>query len=241
MKKGFTLSEILITLTIVGVVAALTVPAVMRNYRNKMFTAALQKTYNQLSDATIAIMNDEHVDDFYETKARSCIKGGDGNVNGNCAEGFAYFLDNYLEPIRKDCGKGGNLCVGGLAPDSYKTLSGNNAGTIGGYYCIQTTRGATICGFFNGNNTCMSLAVDVNGAEGPNVTGRDLFTMDVQNDGTISDYASGCGHLADKPFVTNNSFGCPASNCSNDNAEGIYNKACGCLTRVIEAGWKMEY
>lgn len=30
MKKGFTLSEILITLTIVGVVAALTVPAVMK-------------------------------------------------------------------------------------------------------------------------------------------------------------------------------------------------------------------
>ena len=235
MKKGFTLSEILITLTIVGVVAALTVPAVMKNYRNKMFTAALQKTYNQLSDATIAIMNDEHVDDFYETKAAIC------GEDGNCATNFAYFLDNYLEPTRKDCGKSGNLCVGGLTSDSYKTLSGKNAGTIAGYYCIQTTRGATICGFFNPGNTCMSLAVDVNGAEGPNVTGRDLFTMDVQNDGTISDYASGCGHNPKKPSELNNSFGCPASSCSNDNAEGIYNKACGCLTRVIEAGWKMEY
>ena len=95
MKKGFTLSEILITLTIVGVVAALTVPAVMKNYRNKMYTAALQKTYNQLSDATIAIMNDEHVDDFYETRARSCVKS-DGNINGDCAEGLTYFLNNYL-------------------------------------------------------------------------------------------------------------------------------------------------
>ena len=235
MKKGFTLSEILITLTIVGVVAALTVPAVMKNYRNKMYTAALQKTYNQLSDATIAIMNDEHVDDFYETKAAVC------GEDGNCVTNFAYFLDNYLEPVRKDCGRSGKLCVGGLNPDSYKTLSGKNAGTIGGYYCIQTTRGAAICGFFNSGNTCMSIAVDVNGAEGPNVTGRDLFTMDVQNDGTISDYVSGCGHLADKPFVLNNSFGAAATNCGNDNTDGIYNKAAGCLTRIIEAGWKMEY
>ncbi|CDE92760.1 TPA: prepilin-type N-terminal cleavage/methylation domain-containing protein [Candidatus Gastranaerophilales bacterium HUM_6] len=240
MKKGFTLSEILITLTIVGVVAALTVPAVMKNYRNKMYTAALQKTYNQLSDATIAIMNDEHVDDFYETRARSCVKS-DGNINGDCTEGLTYFLNNYLEPIRKDCGKGGKLCIGGLSSDSYKTLSGKNAGTVGGQYCIQTAKGATICGFFNGGNTCMSLAVDVNGAEGPNVTGRDLFSMDVQNDGTISDYSSGCGHLADKPFVLNNSFGAPATNCSNDNANVIYEKTAGCLTRIIEAGWKMEY
>lgn len=239
MKKGFTLSEILITLTIVGVVAALTVPAVMKNYRNKMYTAALQKTYNQLSDATIAIMNDEHVDDFYETRARSCVKS-DGNI-GNCTEGLTYFLNNYLEPIRKDCGKGGKLCIGGLSSDSYKTLSGKNAGTVGDKYCIQTAKGATICGSFNRGNTCMSLAVDVNGAEGPNVTGRDLFSMDVQNDGTISDYSSGCGHLADKPFVLNNSFGAPATNCSNDNANRIFEKTAGCLTRIIEAGWKMEY
>lgn len=235
MKKGFTLSEILITLTIVGVVAALTVPAVMKNYRNKMYTAALQKTYNQLSDATIAIMNDEHVDDFYETKAAVCGEGG------NCVTNFAYFLDNYLEPARRDCSRSEKSCIAGLNADSYKTLSGKNAGTIGGNYCIQTTRGAAICGFFNPGNTCMSIAVDVNGAEGPNVTGRDLFTMDVQNDGTISDYASGCGHSADKPFVLNNSFGAAATNCSNDNAVDIYSKTAGCLTRVIEAGWKMEY
>lgn len=240
MKKGFTLSEILITLTIVGVVAALTVPAVMKNYRNKMYTAALQKTYNQLSDATIAIMNDEHVDDFYETRARSCVKS-DGNINGDCAEGLTYFLNNYLEPIRKDCGKGGKLCIGGLSSDSYKTLSGKNAGTVGGYYCIQTAKGASICGFLNKNNTCMSLAVDVNGAEGPNVTGRDFFSMDVQNNGTISDYLSGCGHSFDKPFVLNDNFGAAATKCSNDNVNGLYEKAAGCLTRIIEAGWKMEY
>ena len=58
MKKGFTLSEILITLGIVGVVAVLTVPSVMKNYRNRMYVAQLQKTYSQIHDAAQAIMND---------------------------------------------------------------------------------------------------------------------------------------------------------------------------------------
>lgn len=240
MKKGFTLAEILITLTIVGIVAALTVPATMKNYRNKMYTAALQKTYNQLSEAALAIMNDEHVDDFYETKAAS-VQNEECDQNGDCTKGLGYFLNNYLEPIRKNCGRSGQLCIGGLNAESYKTLSGANAGTIGNAYCVQTSKGASICGFFNPGNTCMSISVDINGAEGPNVTGRDLFTMDIQNDGTISDYSSGCGHDANRPSVLKNNFGCAATNCSNDNAVGIYSKACGCLTSIIEAGWKMEY
>ena len=36
MNKGFTLSEILISLGIVGIVAVLTVPGVMKNYQNRL-------------------------------------------------------------------------------------------------------------------------------------------------------------------------------------------------------------
>ena len=35
MKKGFTLAEVLITLAIIGVVAALTVPTVVHKYQQK--------------------------------------------------------------------------------------------------------------------------------------------------------------------------------------------------------------
>ena len=68
MKKGFTLSEVLITLGIVGVVAVLTIPGVMKNYKNRLYTAQLQKAYSQISDAAQAIMNDEHVDNFTKLK-----------------------------------------------------------------------------------------------------------------------------------------------------------------------------
>lgn len=35
MKKAFTLAEVLITLGIIGVVAALTIPTLVNNYRKK--------------------------------------------------------------------------------------------------------------------------------------------------------------------------------------------------------------
>jgi prepilin-type N-terminal cleavage/methylation domain-containing protein len=48
---AFTLAEVLITLAIIGVVAALTVPTVIRNYQERQTVAALKKAYAHLSQA----------------------------------------------------------------------------------------------------------------------------------------------------------------------------------------------
>lgn len=225
MKKGFTLAEVLITLSIVGVVAILTIPATMRNYQKKVYVTQLQKVYSQISEAALAIMNDEHVDNFYETFAGT---NSTCDTAGNCTQGLGYFINKYINPTMKDCANTGCLPT----VSSYKTLSGDFAGDPAGEYCAQTQNGATICGFFNPRNTCMSIAVDVNGIEKPNIVGRDLFVMDIHEDGAISDYGSGCSA---------GSQGCAASQCNQGTTDGIYSRACGCLTSVIEAGWKMEY
>ena len=49
MKKGFTLSEVLVTMGIVGLISALTIPAIMKDYKNKVMAASIEKTYSQLS------------------------------------------------------------------------------------------------------------------------------------------------------------------------------------------------
>ena len=51
MKKGFTLAEILITLTIIGVVAALTMPAIMTNVTQHQYKTGLKKALNVLNDS----------------------------------------------------------------------------------------------------------------------------------------------------------------------------------------------
>ena len=55
MRKfdGFTLAEVLITLGIIGVVAALTLPALVQNYRNQVVETRLKKVYSVMNQAIV--------------------------------------------------------------------------------------------------------------------------------------------------------------------------------------------
>lgn len=50
-KVAFTLAEVLITLAIIGIVAALTIPSVINKYEKKLTVSKLQKTIAELSQA----------------------------------------------------------------------------------------------------------------------------------------------------------------------------------------------
>ena len=56
MKKGFTLAEVLITLGIIGVVAAMTMPTLINNINNKQNIAALKKAYSLISQAGVDVI-----------------------------------------------------------------------------------------------------------------------------------------------------------------------------------------
>lgn len=51
MKKGFTLAEVLITLGVIGVVAALTMPTLISNHQKKVVVSRLQKFYTNINQA----------------------------------------------------------------------------------------------------------------------------------------------------------------------------------------------
>ena len=51
MKKGFTLAEVLITLGIIGVVAAVTIPTLIQNYRKHVVETRLEKFYSMINQA----------------------------------------------------------------------------------------------------------------------------------------------------------------------------------------------
>jgi prepilin-type N-terminal cleavage/methylation domain-containing protein len=50
---GFTLAEVLITLGIIGIVAALTMPSLMANYQKKAAATRLKQTYSMLNQALL--------------------------------------------------------------------------------------------------------------------------------------------------------------------------------------------
>ncbi len=65
MKKGFTLAEVLITLGIIGVVAALTLPSLVAKYKEKQYVTALKKAVSILDNAyRLAIFENGGDNDF---------------------------------------------------------------------------------------------------------------------------------------------------------------------------------
>ena len=60
MKKGFTLAEVLVTLGIIGVVSAMTVPTLMQNYQKKSYVTQLHKVYNELNQVLLKYQTDKN-------------------------------------------------------------------------------------------------------------------------------------------------------------------------------------
>ena len=59
LKRGFTLAEVLITIGIIGVVAALSTPAIMRNTQNAKVGPQLAKFVSTLETGIQAICTDQ--------------------------------------------------------------------------------------------------------------------------------------------------------------------------------------
>ncbi|MBQ2870396.1 type II secretion system protein, partial [bacterium] len=51
-RKAFTLAETLITLSIIGVIAAMTVPTLMSNIDKQTYVTGAKKAYSQLQNTT---------------------------------------------------------------------------------------------------------------------------------------------------------------------------------------------
>lgn len=216
MKKAFTLAEVLITLAVIGVVAALTLPNVLANFRERTYIASLQKAYNQMSNAIAQYMAVENLDNLAQSDLRD-------------SSGRDKFLYKYFK-VQKDCGSSMNGCFSNSYYDvnRYTTYSFNypgdqNGWLMGGdYKCVVIDTGAGICLSTAQYDGTVKVTLDTNGSANPNINGRDFFQFFISADGRVGS--------------TNNTgdyVGVGYSYCS-----GI---SYGCLSKIISDGWTMKY
>ena len=66
-KFGFSLTEILIALSIVGVISALTVPTLMNNYQQKALALQFRKSVNDITSAVDMLITEEGKSKFSAT------------------------------------------------------------------------------------------------------------------------------------------------------------------------------
>ena len=114
---AFTLAEVLITLGIIGIVAALTIPSVIEGYKEKETVAKLKKVYSVLSQSYELYMQ-ETGEPFKWSADRSIYDRGED-------EQYVEFF-NILKKQYKKVKECHNRFVGCYSRDYYKTLLGND-------------------------------------------------------------------------------------------------------------------
>lgn len=203
---GFTLAEVLITLGIIGVVAALTIPALINRTQDLEFKSSFKKIYAQLDQVTRQISNDNNGSMLspYINDPTYLNKCGIHSwpTNANC---FRDLYASYLNVAEKCDDQASGVMNNGVncwtaeswhnpasAPGDPSSLYDANRG--GG---LVLTNGATVIIVnypYGGLTTASargSVKIDVNGNNPPNVWGRDYFGAYITDKGLVPFGANG--------------------------------------------------
>ena len=181
--KAFTLTEVLITLGIIGVVAAITLPTVMTKVERNILKQQFKKTYSIYSQAPLKTVNDND-------GALSCYYGEDANEyptnTGQNRSGCPEFFENFAQNLKiiKKCE--GNALADGCLPvySEYRDAAGCE-GTSEEAFNIKNTvyvlaDGSILMPYRLSNGGNMpALILDTNGKKGPNKAGFDLFNLNI--------------------------------------------------------------
>lgn len=89
--KGFILAEVLITLGIIGIIAAMTLPVITQEYRQKVLETGLAKFYTTINQAFKASELENGEQRYWEFSDNSCAF-------------YKKYLNKYLKTIRYECG-----------------------------------------------------------------------------------------------------------------------------------------
>lgn len=246
MKKnnGFTLSEVLITLVIIGVIAALTIPNLYVYYQKQQYIVELKKVYTEISQALRQLMADESVDRLSLTESFTCQEGEVCPSEENISRVGNNFLKKYFKVIKDCASEDPSSCFA----ESYKTISGEGADRPHCLYSIITVGGASICLIQIADIARPSIFfIDTNGLKPPNTVGRDLFRFSVYYDGSLDESVT-----PECKKGIENSGGALCNNGSSSAYELRAYKAesppCsentygyGCFGKILNDNWKMDY
>ena len=173
-RFGFTLSEVLVTIGLLGSIAAITIPTLAYNYRGKVLEQQFRATYSDIK-AVATVLNERHGDwatyangvgyNRWYQEFMSMFDGG-GPYRGNATH-IGGALTNELRAfygVRSGSGKFRFNITNGL-------LGAGDPCDNGGVWTDSNGRLWT----FNGENSM--ICVDINGNAKPNRQNVDIFAF----------------------------------------------------------------
>lgn len=176
-KRAFTMAEVLITILIIGVVAAMTLPALINHYEEKENAVRVKRFMAVLNQA---VMRFKAENDCYTTISARLVGGHDSDCSN-----FEQ-IGRYMQ-IVDSVKKNENLTEKNWLPDvTYNYYGEEVSGTYGGSSKVTVgdcayllNDGTTFA--LDINPTSFSIIFDVNGSKRPNRAGRDIFVAYIGN------------------------------------------------------------
>lgn len=192
MKKGFTLAEVLITLGIIGIVAALTIPTLMNNIQDNEFKNKLRKEYSVINEA-YQLLKTDNGGTFEDAIASQGCAGASTTTANTCYKNVYKQRLSYI----RECDGGGNIGVCFPSRANIKWLNGTNISSsvyLGDASAGLVLKDGSTLSFNMDNASCQSglspnytnrcgwITLDVNGLNPPNTWGRDIYVFFVFSD-----------------------------------------------------------
>ena len=180
MQKAFTLSEVLLSLVIMGVIAAITVPSLMNNINKQQYISAYLKMYSSICQVYNRVKTD----------------------NGGSLDSVFQENDDYPRILQRYF-SGSKVCsayqtTGKCWPDKWYTISGGIVSSNENFSSSLILNDGSIILFLhissectgstelNTNTGCVRLRTDINGFKGPNRVGRDIYDFYLLDDRVIA-------------------------------------------------------
>jgi len=227
-KAAFTLAEVLITLGIIGVVAAMTIPNLMTNLRNRHIEAILKEDYSILQQMMVSANDNGAVNtpetynnisvvkNWFDTyflpyikTARVCY-----DENGCWSSNVKYLNGADFNP-RHNIGCGTASVSFVLNNGSFICMDDYSSSMMKSIYGISTTAHVSYVFF-----------IDTNGDKKPNVIGEDIYVLGFKEE--TGNLVSAGSDMSIEDI---------RQNCSKQ--AGSY-AGMFCLTLVKNQGWKIN-
>lgn len=255
MKKfGFTLAETLITLGIVGVVAALTIPSLVTDNQKKICANSLSAAVSNFENAMTTIIMKDNVTNMFETNAWKALNGSP--LSEDNMDDFVRYVNDTFTVV--NFGKK----VVNFYPNNLKSVDGNEvdkSSVMTEELSLEAKNGAV---YFisikdpkkdpngkkdleimekggNYSKKAATVYVDVNGKDKPNTIGRDIFQFDLGADGFLYS-AGGTDFSIYIDGTTKHTW--DAKNSDYICKDSSYAKhGFGCTTRLIDKKYTFDY
>lgn len=163
--KAFTLAEVLVTLGVIGVVAAVTIPSLMKKWQDLQYKSAYKKAYSVANQALKQAELDNSL------------------IVYDASNDSAYAIWDALKTkfkIAKDCNNNNNDQCWDVNGEQAK--NGNPTASSEGFVDSSGMSWAMRCSRLSGSACTNILYVDTNGFKPPNKFGKDRWGLDYRLD-----------------------------------------------------------